>query len=113
MFNLRKLRRARGLTIRDLAEQVGLSASIISYYENEKRKPSYEVLVKLSEALGCTIDELTGTATGPSYDGQNPESATEGDRILFNALRGATEEDKIRAAAIIKALREAEIGNSD
>ena len=44
--------------MKDLADLSGVSESAIGMYETGKRKPSFEVLLRLSEALGCTVDEL-------------------------------------------------------
>lgn len=43
---------------RILAEIADLSTVYISYIENAKRKPSLESLIKISNALEITIDEL-------------------------------------------------------
>lgn len=46
---IRKLRRDRGLTVRDVAEGTGIDASRISIWENSKAGPSKMSLEKLSE----------------------------------------------------------------
>lgn len=46
------------MTQKELANRTKLSEGSISLYEKEERKPSLEVLVKLSEIFGCTIDYL-------------------------------------------------------
>lgn len=54
-------RRRQGLTTQQLADKAGVSPGTVSNLENAKtRRVSVEVLVKLSEALGCTVDELLG-----------------------------------------------------
>ena len=58
MTNLRRIRKQERLTMKDLADLSGVSESAIGMYETGKRKPSFEVLLRLSEALGCTVDEL-------------------------------------------------------
>ena len=58
MTNLRKIRKQERLTMQALADLSGVSESAIGMYETGKRKPSFEVLLRLSEALGCTVDEL-------------------------------------------------------
>ena len=45
---LKELRKQAGLTQQQLANQVGLSKTVISYYELHTRIPSPEVLIKLS-----------------------------------------------------------------
>jgi len=59
MNNLRYLRKTRtNLTMKQLGEIVGVSESAIGNYETGKREPDYEMLLKLSEAIGCTVADI-------------------------------------------------------
>lgn len=59
MNNLRYLRKTRTtLTMKQLGEIVGVSESAIGNYETGKREPDYEMLLKLSEAIGCTVADI-------------------------------------------------------
>ena len=58
MENLRRLRKAKGLTMKELGEMVDVSESMIQMVETGKRKPSFELLLKLGEVLGCSVDDL-------------------------------------------------------
>ena len=53
-----RLRLERGLTQGQLAEKVGCLAKDISRWENGARRPGAASLIKLADALGCTIDEI-------------------------------------------------------
>lgn len=53
-------RAAKNMTQRDLADAVGITWSQISRYEAGKARPRLAVLIKLSEALGVSTDQLTG-----------------------------------------------------
>lgn len=53
-----KKREELGVTQTELARRAGLKAPAISQYETGSRNPSYEALIKLSNALGVTIDYL-------------------------------------------------------
>lgn len=55
---LARLRMDRGLTQGQLAEKVGCLAKDISRWENGARRPGAASLIKLADALGCTIDEI-------------------------------------------------------
>ena len=57
---LRKTREHRGLSQRQLAGRTGLQASAVSHFETGARKPSFENLKKLADALDVTIDYLLG-----------------------------------------------------
>lgn len=55
-----KSRQIRGLKQADLARSAGIPPSAISHFEAGERKPSFETLRRLAEALGVTIDFLLG-----------------------------------------------------
>lgn len=63
MENLRKLRKAKGLTQKQLGKLAGVSESMISQLEKGKRAPSFEVALKLAEALDCESADLVSTRT--------------------------------------------------
>ena len=56
--SLREVRRSRELSQQDLAGLAGVTASAISQAEREERSLSLATLVRLSTALGVTIDDL-------------------------------------------------------
>ena len=42
----------------DLAIKLNVSQQSVSFYETGKREPPLDILIKLSDLFGCTIDEL-------------------------------------------------------
>lgn len=61
MENLKRFRKAKGLKQKELADLVGVSESSISQYENGKKNPSFEIALKLAEALDCESADLVST----------------------------------------------------
>lgn len=57
---LKELRMQNGMTQQQLATQIGVTKSVISYYELQERTPSPEVLVKLSAVFHVSSDYLLG-----------------------------------------------------
>ena len=55
---VRSHRTAKGLSLRQLARELGVSASFISQLENGKSQPSVATLVAICNALAVTFDEL-------------------------------------------------------
>ena len=53
---LHQARKANGLSLRALAEKVGVSAMMLSKYEREESTPSSSVLIELSKALGVRAE---------------------------------------------------------
>lgn len=72
MNRIKKLREEFKYTQQDLADKLNGSKSVIGLYENETRKPSMEVLIKLSEIFDCSIDYLLGKT-----DIRNPEQQSD------------------------------------
>lgn len=68
MNRIKLLREEFNYTQQDLASKLECSKSVIGLYESETRKPSMEVLIKLSEIFNCSIDYLLGKS-----DVRNPE----------------------------------------
>ena len=66
--NLKKLRTSKGLTQTQLAQRLWLNKSIISAYENETRKPTLEVIIKLSEEFHTSIENLLGISREKTID---------------------------------------------
>lgn len=60
---LRAERIRRGVSIRALARDIGVSASLISQIETEKSSPSVSTLYAISTTLGVSIEELFGPPT--------------------------------------------------
>lgn len=55
---LKRLRLRRDITLADLAEQTGISASTLSRLESGLRRPTLEQLLPLARVHGVTLDEL-------------------------------------------------------
>jgi len=65
---LRELRKQRNLTQKQLAAQIGVRNSIISFYEMGDRSPSPEVIIKLAAVLHVSTDYLMGVEKKESID---------------------------------------------
>ena len=57
---LKTMRINRNLTQKQLAEQLGVAKSVVSYYESGDRFPSYDVLVRLARIFHVSTDYLLG-----------------------------------------------------
>ena len=65
---LRALRRAKGITQKQLADQLGITKSVISAYETGLRMPSYQVMVRIAAIFSTTTDFLLGVDHGETVD---------------------------------------------
>ena len=57
---LKNLRLERNETQEDVGKAVGVTTSMVGMYETNARKPSYDVLSKIAEYFGCSIDYVVG-----------------------------------------------------
>ena len=52
---IKKIRIRKGLKLKDVAGKVGITESALSKYENDKRRPSYAMLMKILKALDAEL----------------------------------------------------------
>ena len=65
---LKELRLQSGLTQKQLGERIGVTKSVISFYELRERTPSPEILVKLAATFCVSSDYLLGIEKGKTID---------------------------------------------
>ena len=65
---LKELRIQAGLTQKQLGELIGVTKSVVSFYELRERTPSPEVLIKLAAVFHVSSDYLLGIEKGKSLD---------------------------------------------
>ena len=61
---IKRLREERGISTGMLAGQLGISEELLGMFEKDLKYPAYEVLVKMSEELNVSTEELLGIDTG-------------------------------------------------
>ena len=57
---LKKLRKDRGISAKELAEKVGVHSSTILTWEKGKGKPNLVKLIKLADFFKIKLDQLIG-----------------------------------------------------
>lgn len=95
---IRDIRKARHMTMKELGKKVGVTESAIQLYETGKRKPDYEMLLKLSEALDCTVLDLLHGFPKQAEIEKMPWEPPDDLADLFHVWDKLSDEDK----AIIK-----------
>lgn len=55
---LKALRIGKKMSQKSLADKLGVSKSVVSFYESGERFPSYDVLIKISRIFNVTTDYL-------------------------------------------------------
>lgn len=59
-LKIKEARKLAGITQKDLAKQIGVSAGTLSDYESGNNEPKSDVLCAISDICGVTIDFLVG-----------------------------------------------------
>lgn len=60
MNNIRTKRRMLNMTMKQLAAKVGVTEAAISHYETGRREPDPDMLGRIANALGVSVDYLLG-----------------------------------------------------
>ncbi len=85
---LKELRTQAGLTQKQLADQIGITKSVVSFYELRERTPSPDILVKLAAVFHVSTDYLLGIEKGKSIDISGLDSEDEkAVRMVVEQLR--------------------------
>lgn len=56
--NISALRKEKGITQEELANEIGVSAQAVSKWENDSSCPDVSLLTKIADFFGVTVDEL-------------------------------------------------------
>ena len=78
---VQRLRRAKGLTQGQLANQLGVSSAAVSKWETGGALPDVALLCPLARALGCSADELLGFR--PELSAEEIDTVCKMPRALF------------------------------
>jgi transcriptional regulator with XRE-family HTH domain len=89
---LKELRTARGLSLRELAAQAGVSATLLSQIERAVTDPSLETLRRLAGLFGESVSSLFSEPTPPAVWVSRP-----GQRSMLTAPRGQVAYERLTA----------------
>ncbi|MGW1741766.1 helix-turn-helix domain-containing protein [Nocardia sp. NPDC001965] len=91
---LRRAREQRGFSLADLSRATGLSTSTLSRLECGRRRPSLELLLPITVALGAPLDEIVA-APRIAEPRTPPESGNSGRVVIPLSRRGRPHAAKI------------------
>ena len=89
---LKELRTARGLSLRSLAGQIGVSATLLSQIERSVTDPSLETMRRLAGVFGESVASLFSETAPPSVWVSRP-----GQRSLLTAPAGRVSYERLTA----------------
>jgi transcriptional regulator with XRE-family HTH domain len=94
---LRARRQAAGLSLRQFARDLGVSAALVSQIENNKSQPSVATLYSMCSALNVSIDELFSSAGAAAAPVAVPEKHS-----FHGALAKLNEEQADQASPALR-----------
>lgn len=97
---LRKIRKSRNISQRELADYLGVGQSTIANYENNLRFPNVQKLRLLSEYLGVNVELILGSSLLNEKQIKNPIEIEKFREELFSLLMNHEEKE---AKALIEA----------
>ena len=95
-MNLKEIRVSRKLKVQEVSDYLCCLPSVYSRYENGKREPSIDILLKLSKLYGVSVDCLIGN------DEVVDTSITEKEAAMISAMRQADERARQDAIALLE-----------
>lgn len=105
MNKIKELRKAKKMYQSDLAKELNVSQSMVSYWESGTYEIDHETLKSLADYFGVSIDYLLGYTAQPN-DSDKPKDLIEFLDRETVALNGRlmTEEDKEKMKTILEML---------
>lgn len=82
MLRIKELRESRKIKQKEMAEILQVPNNTYNQWENEKRQPDHDMLVRIAEYFGVTVDYLLGREEEP----QKEKSPSEVDELLNDPL---------------------------
>jgi len=95
--NLKSIRRAKGLSQEQLAVKLNVVRQTVSKWEKGLSVPDAELLIKLSAVLNVSVDDLLGTETTISANGEELGAVDQ-----IKKLNELLEENNKKASALKK-----------
>lgn len=97
MNRIRELRKAHGLTMKELGKQIGLAESTVSLYERNLHEPDLDTLRSLSAIFSVTVDYLLGNDVPGHVPAQENAPAPDARAEAKQLLEGLSD-DQYQAA---------------
>ncbi len=109
-MRLKELRVEKGLKQSEVAMAVDVSTAVYGYYERGINKPDPDMLVKLADFFGCSVDYLLGREDdfGKIIGGENGVILNADEEELVKAYRKLSSSTKSAMLSTLKSLSEKE-----
>ena len=99
---LAELRKAAGLSQKELADKLGIAPSNIGFWELHNKPPRSDILPKLAKILKVSVDNILGTKIRPKSAG-GPQGRT---RKVFDEVSKLPRRQQQKIVDVVEALTE-------
>lgn len=100
MLRLREYRKNAGMTMKRLGEMVGASEASISQYETGRVEPDIELMSKIADVLGISVDNLIGRKEAAETDSPKTEEA----KIIGRVIDKLSKDQREQALNVVRAM---------
>lgn len=97
----KQLRTEKGLSQDKIAEELDVSSSLVSKWENNQSTPAPEMLEYIADYFNISVDYLIGRSKFRNLELDNSEL----DNILFSKTKELSDEDKKVILSVINAIK--------
>ena len=102
--SLIELRKKKGLSRQNFADELGMSVHTYIKYEKENVKPTYETLCKIADFYGVTTDYLLGRETAPEQETLTSLNLTEKEKAFIRTYAEFSPEKREHFMEILSGL---------
>lgn len=102
-MNLVKLRNNIGLSQQDVAEKIGIKKTTYWSYETGRTEPPIEILNKLADFFGCSVDYLLGHQTKNTV---YLDSLTENQKEAISLIKTLSDRETAKVIGYIERIKE-------
>lgn len=99
--NLKKLRRDKGITQKQLANMLGVSQQSVNKYENHNVEPDLSTVMKMADYFGTSVDYLIGY-TDAETENASLHTVSEEEAVLLRSWRVLSSSQRAAISAIIE-----------
>ena len=96
-----KHRKKLKLTQEQLAESLGVTAQAVSKWENDQSCPDINILPKLAQRFGVSVDSLLGNETQPVYEAEVVQPEKEKKNFEFHWNPGSRSQIGLAVAVLL------------
>lgn len=93
--NIKELRKERGMTQKELADEIGVSQGAVFFWEKEINEPTAGVLIKMAKFFGVSVDEILSVE-------KIPKSELPKEKLILEYFSRLTEEQQETIIKLIK-----------